>query len=313
MTPGDDTSAPEGGAGGPGRNSNTPAGATNGSAHGDHLALRDLAALEAVRRRLAAWSIRMTTAAASGHPSTCLSASHLITALYFGGVLRYDPAQPKWPERDRFVLSKGHGAPILYAALAERGAFPTEDLMRLRTLGSPLEGHVNARRLPWIEASTGSLGQGLSLGLGMALAARLQERDFRVFVMTGDGEIDEGQVWEAALAASKYAVDNLVAIVDRNGMQQTGASDAVLPLEPLEDKWRAFGWATLAIDGHDWSQVFAALDAAVVMRGRPVAIIAHTVKGYGVSQIMNDLGNKFHGVPLGPEDAERAIQEILFG
>jgi transketolase len=274
---------------------------------------RDLVALEAIRRRLAVWSIRMTTAAESGHASTCLSASHIITALYFGDVMRYDAARPKWPDRDRFVLSKGHGAPILYAALAELGAFPTDDLMTLRQIGSPLEGHVNARKLPWIEASTGSLGQGLSLGLGMALAARLQEREFRTFVLTGDGEINEGQVWEAAMAASKYAVDNLIAIVDRNGMQQTGASDVVLPIEPLEDKWRAFGWATIEIDGHDWAQVFGALDAAMAMRGRPVAIIARTVKGYGVSQIMNDLGNKFHGVPLKPAEAERAIREIMQG
>lgn len=271
---------------------------------------RDTDTLEGIRRRLAVWSIRMTTAAGSGHPSTCLSASHLVTALYFGDVLRYDVARPDWPDRDRFVLSKGHGAPILYAALAERGAFPTARLMDLRTIGSPLEGHPNARRLPWVEASTGSLGQGLSLGLGMALAARVQGRGFRTFVLTGDGEIDEGQVWEAAMAAAKYATDNLVAIVDRNGMQQTGASDAVLPLEPLADKWRAFGWATFEIDGHDWGAIFDALDAAVAVEGRPAVIIARTVKGYGVSQIEADPGNKFHGVPLKPDEAERAIREI---
>lgn len=272
---------------------------------------RDTGALEDIRRRLAVWSIRMTTAAASGHPSTCLSASHLITALYFGDILRYDAARPDWPDRDRFVLSKGHGAPILYAALAERGAFPTADLMDLRKIGSPLEGHPNARRMPWVEASTGSLGQGLSIGLGMALAARLQGRDFRTFVVTGDGEINEGQVWEAAMAAAKYDVDSLVAIVDRNGMQQTGSSDHVLPLDPLVEKWRAFGWETFEIDGHDWGQIFGALDAAIAVRGRPAVIVAHTVKGFGVAQIERDPGNKFHGVPLKPEEAERAIEEIL--
>ncbi len=271
---------------------------------------RDPVALEGIRRRLAVWSIRTTTAAGSGHPSTCLSASHLVAALFFGDVLRYDAARPDWPDRDRFVLSKGHGAPILYAALAELGAFPTERLMELRTIGSPLEGHPNARRLPWVEASTGSLGQGLSLGLGMALAGRVQGRAFRTFVLTGDGELDEGQVWEAAMAAAKYGTDNLVTIVDRNGMQQTGASDMVLPLEPLADKWRAFGWETFEIDGHDWGAIFAALDAAVAVRGRPAVVIARTVKGYGVSQIEADPGNKFHGVPLKADEAERAIREI---
>lgn len=273
----------------------------------------DIAALEAVRRRLAVWSIRMTTAAGSGHPSTCLSASHLVTALFFGGILRYDVARPDAPERDRFILSKGHGAPILYAALAERGAFPVASLMGLRQLGSPLEGHPNARRLPWVEASTGSLGQGLSMGLGMALAARLQGRDFRTFVLTGDGELNEGQIWEAALAAAKHASDNLIAIVDRNRMQQTGDSDQVLPLGPLADKWRAFGWAVIDIDGHDWGQVLGALREACIPRGRPTAVIARTVKGYGVSRMVEDPGNKFHGVPLKPEQADEAIAEILAG
>lgn len=271
----------------------------------------DLDGLEAMRRRLAVWSIRTTTRAGSGHPSTCLSASHLVTALFFGDIMRYDPQQPDWPDRDRFVLSKGHAAPILYAALAERGAFPTEDLMQLRDIDSPLEGHPNMRRLPWAEASTGSLGQGLSIGVGMALAARLQGRDFRVFTLMGDGEVNEGQVWEAAMSADKYALDNLVAIVDRNGYQQTGASDLVLPLQPLPEKWRASGWEVFDIDGHDWGAVTRALRAAVDVRGRPAVIIARTVKGYGVSQFTEDSGNKYHGVPLNEADAERAIEEVL--
>ncbi|MFI0608095.1 MAG: transketolase [Anaerolineae bacterium] len=274
----------------------------------------DTQALEAMRRQLAAWSIRMCARAGSGHPSTCLSASHLLTGLFFGGFLNYDVARPHWPDRDRFVLSKGHGAPILYAALAELGAFPTADLMTLRELGSPLEGHPNARRLPWVEASTGSLGQGLSIGLGMALAARLQGRDFRSWVLMGDGELDEGQVWEAAMAAAKYRTANLTAIVDRNGYQQTGPGDQVLPLEPLADKWAACGWAVLTIDGHDWPAVLEALTLArSAGRDRPLAIIARTVKGFGVQRIVDDPGNKFHGVPLLGDAAEAAVREVLQG
>lgn len=271
----------------------------------------DVEALESMRRKLGAWSVRMTDRSASGHPSTCLSASHLITALFFSDIMRYDVHRPDWPDRDRFVLSKGHAAPILYAALAERGAFPTAELLDLRDIESPLEGHPNARRLPWVEASTGSLGQGLSVGVGMALAARVQARDFRVFVMTGDGELDEGQVWEAAMSAAKYDLDNLVAIVDRNGYQQTGAGDVVMPLEPLAEKWEACGWAVQEIDGHDWDEVLPALREAVATRGKPAVVIAKTLKGYGVRRMVEDPGNKYHGVPLLGEDAERAVEEIL--
>jgi transketolase len=267
---------------------------------------RDIAALEAMRRRLAAWSIRMTTQAESGHPSSSLSASHIVTALYFGGCMALDPADPTDPDRDRFIMSKGHGVPIQYAALAERGYFPTGWLMTLREIGSPLEGHPNMRRVPGIEASTGSLGQGLSIGLGQALAARVTGRSYMVYVLTGDGELNEGQVWEAATAAAKYQVANLVAIVDRNGYQQTGASDDVLPLDPLAAKWQACGWTVREIDGHDWGAVLAALDDARAADG-PFVILARTVKGYGVALIEQDRGNKFHGVPLTPEQAERAI------
>jgi transketolase len=270
----------------------------------------DYAALEGIRRKLAVWSIRSTSLAGSGHPSTCLSASHLITVLFFGEVLRYDPRRPDDPDRDRFVLSKGHAAPILYAALAELGAFPIDDLNQLRDIDSPLEGHPNMRRTPWIEASTGSLGQGLSIGVGMALAGRLQSRDFRVFVMLGDGELNEGQVWEAAMSASKYDLDGLVAIVDRNRYQQMGGSDGILPLHPLPEKWRACGWETFEIDGHDWAAIDRALMSAMAVRGRPAVIIANTIKGYGVRQFMDDPGNKYHGVPLEGADAERAIAEI---
>ncbi len=268
-------------------------------------------ALEAIRRKLAVASIRMTTAAASGHPSTCLSCSHLLTALYFGGVLRIDPARPSAPDRDRFVLSKGHAAPILYAALAEAGVLPWDELMALRTIGSRLEGHPNMRRVPLVEASTGSLGQGLSIGVGMALAGRLADSDRRVWVLLGDGELDEGQVWEAAMAAAKYGLDGLVAIVDRNGYQQMGDADAVMPTGPLAAKWSAFGWRVREIDGHDWPSVLGALDAAGERSGQPTVIVAATQKGHGVRQMLDDPGNKFHGVPLKPDEAERAIAEIL--
>lgn len=269
-----------------------------------------LADLEAVRRRLSVASIRMTTAAESGHPSTCLSCSHIVTALYFAGLMNYDPLRPDAPDRDRFVLSKGHAAPILYAALAEAGILPWDELMDLRTIGSRLEGHPNMRRVPMVEASTGSLGQGLSIGVGMALAGRLAASDRRTFVLLGDGELDEGQVWEAAMAGAKYALDSLVAIVDRNGYQQMGNADAVMPTGPLAAKWQAFGWRTLEVDGHDWPAVIGALRAARERKGRPTVVVAATRKGFGVSQILADPGNKFHGVPLKPADAETAIAEI---
>ncbi|MFN7952067.1 MAG: transketolase [bacterium] len=271
---------------------------------------QDLARLEQIRKRLAIWSIRMTTAAGSGHPSSCLSASHMVTALYFGGFLRLDPKRPDAPERDRFIMSKGHAAPILYAALAEKGVVETSELLNLRKIGNPLEGHPNLRRVPGVEASTGSLGQGLSIGLGIALAQKLAKNDARTYVLTGDGELDEGQVWEAAMTASKYKADNLIAMVDRNHYQQTGHGDVVLPLEPLAAKWQACGWETYEIDGHDWKQVIGALSRASDSRGRPTAILARTVKGYGVTKIVDDPGNKFHGVPLKAQEAEEAIQEI---
>ena len=271
---------------------------------------RDVGQLEQIRKRLAIWSIRMTTAAGNGHPSSCLSASHIVTALYFGGFLRLDPKAPHAPDRDRFIMSKGHAAPILYAALAEKGVFPTDTLMGLRKIGDPLEGHPNVRRVPGVEASTGSLGQGLSIGLGIALSQKLAKNGARTFVLTGDGELDEGQVWEAAMAASKYESDNLVAIVDRNHYQQTGPGDQVLPLEPLAAKWQACGWETYEIDGHDWPQVIGALSRACETKGRPTAIVARTVKGFGVTRIVEDPGNKFHGVPLKAKEADEAIQEI---
>lgn len=250
-----------------------------------------------------------TTAAASGHPSTSLSMVEVLTALYFGGVLRYDPDNPKDPERDRFILSKGHGAPGLYAALAEAGYFPREDLVTLRKLGSPLEGHPNMCRLPGVEASTGSLGQGLSIGVGHALAGRLDQRDYRVYVMVGDGESEEGQVWEAIMYAGNHGVDNLTLIFDRNGYQQTDAVDNIQPLDPLDGKLASHKWQTREIDGHSLEEVHAAFDWARGVSGAPQAILARTIKGKGVA-LLEEAPGKWHGKPLPPDEAEKALEEI---
>jgi transketolase len=249
--------------------------------------------------------IRSTTLAGSGHPTSSLSAVEIAVALYFGGILRYDPKQPKWPARDRFVLSKGHAAPLLYAVLAEAGYFPIRDLDTLRQIGSPLEGHPNYCRLPGVEASTGSLGQGLSIGLGLALAARLGGQPSRVYVVLGDGEIDQGQVWEAAMSAHQFKAGNLVAIIDRNGYQQTGPAKEVLDTDPLPPKWQAFGWSVQDINGHDLPAVLAALQQAQAATDLPSVIIARTIKGYPIIDLLSE--KNYHGKPLTPAEAERAL------
>jgi transketolase len=253
--------------------------------------------------------INSTTIAGSGHPTSSLSGVEIAVALYFGGVLRYDPKNPHWPERDRFILSKGHAAPLLYAVLAEAGYFSRDLLPTLRKLDSPLEGHPNMRRLPGVEASTGSLGQGLSIGLGHALATRLDGYDSRIYVLLGDGEMDEGQVWEAAMAARKFQLDHVVAIVDLNGYQQTGSTAEVLDLRPVPPRWEAFGWFTQEINGHDLNAVLAALKKTEQIKGKPSAIIAHTVKGFPITDVLGSDVNH-HGKPLAPEQAKRAIAEI---
>lgn len=267
-----------------------------------------LDALREKARLLRKHIITMTTAAGSGHPSSSLSAVEVVTALYFGGLMRYDPRNPARPDRDRFILSKGHAAPILYAALAEAGYFPVSELQTLRQIGSRLEGHPNMRVLPGVEASTGSLGQGLSIGVGHALAGRLDGRDYQVYVLIGDGENQEGQVWEAALSAAKYRLGNLVCVVDHNGYQQTGAVADVMPIEPLAEKWRSFGWHTEEIDGNDMEQVLDALRSANAVEGKPAAIIAHTIKGKGVSFVEADF--RYHGRALTPDEAARALKEL---
>jgi transketolase len=251
--------------------------------------------------------VHMLHAAASGHPGGSLSAVEIVTALYFGGLLRYDPRRPDWEDRDRFVLSKGHGVPVQYAAMAEAGYFPVPELRTLRKVDTRLQGHPVLGSLPGIEASTGSLGQGLSIGLGMALAARLDRKDFRVFVLLGDGECQEGQVWEAAMAAGHHRPDNLIAIVDYNKFQLDGAIDDIIGLEPFAAKWEAMGWQTREIDGHDIGQVVDALDWAVGVRA-PTCIIAHTIKGKGVSFMEGD--NAYHGVPPSDDELARALGEL---
>ncbi|MDQ4096106.1 MAG: transketolase, partial [Actinomycetota bacterium] len=243
----------------------------------------DRARQEEIARRLRRDIVAATTKAGSGHPSTSLSMVELVTVLYFGGVLRYDAAEPRHPERDRFILSKGHGAPGLYALLAEAGYFERDELLTLRELGSPLEGHPNMCRLPGVEASTGSLGQGLSIGVGHALGARVDNLDFRVYVMVGDGESQEGQIWEAVMYAGNHGLDNLTLIVDHNGYQQTDAVDRVQPLDPMPPKFEAFGWAAREIDGHSLEDVAMAYEWVNSTTGAPQVIVARTVKGKGVT------------------------------
>ena len=251
--------------------------------------------------------IKMLHAAKSGHPGGSLSEVEIITALFFD-ILKKDPDNPAWEERDRFVLSKGHGVPTLYAALARSGYFPVEELMNLRKLGSPLQGHPDYSRLPAVEASTGSLGQGLSIAIGMALAARQNGLDYHTFCLMGDGESDEGQIWEAALFASHHNLTNLTAIVDYNKFQLDGAIDKILGLEPFESKWKDFGWKTVRIDGHDMKQVVETLRIAYDDDDNNYAIIADTVKGSGVSFMEND--NGYHGVAPDDDELERALKEL---
>ena len=251
--------------------------------------------------------IEMLAESASGHPGGSLSAVELVAALYFGGYLRYDPANPEWPDRDRFILSKGHGVPVQYAALAEAGFLPREELSTLRRIDSRLQGHPVLGATPGIEASTGSLGQGLSIGLGMALAAQADGKAWRVYVLMGDGECQEVQVWEAALFAGFHQPTNLVAIVDYNRYQLDGAIGDILELEPFAAKWEAMRWQVREIDGHDLDQVLDGLDWAVEQR-RPAVLLAHTIKGKGVSFMEGN--NAYHGVAPSEDEGIRALAEL---
>jgi transketolase len=249
----------------------------------------------------------MITAAKSGHPGGSLSAVEIVATLFFD-VLRHDPSNPKWPDRDRFILSKGHACPVLYSAMAETGYTPKELLNTLRQLGSIYQGHPDVRFIPALEASTGSLGEGLSIGIGMALAARLNNSPSRTYVVLGDGESQEGQIWEAAMFAPFHKLDNLVCIVDYNKIQLDGFVKDILDLSPLAEKWKAFGWHAIELDGHSIPALQAAFAEAEATKGKPTVLIANTIKGKGVSFMENN--PKYHGVAPTPQEMELALQEI---
>ncbi|MCO5141659.1 MAG: transketolase [Oligoflexia bacterium] len=271
--------------------------------------------LKEIARDIRVSCIKMIAAAGSGHPGGSLSLAEIVTAFYFR-LLRHDPKNPNWKDRDRFVLSKGHGVPALYAAMAYSGYFPVEQLMTLRQLGSPLQGHPDRARLPGIEASTGSLGQGLSIAQGIALATRIDGSDAMVYCVMGDGEIQEGQVWEAAMSVPMHKLDHVCAIIDWNKGQIDGQVKDVMNIEPIADKWKSFGWNVLEVDGHDLSEIIAAVesakDNAKQKSGKPTLIVADTLKGKGV-KFMEDGKNAWHGSAPNQEQTEAAINELLKG
>lgn len=244
--------------------------------------------------------------AGSGHPGGSLSAVELLVTLYFR-IMKHDPKNPRWEDRDRFFLSKGHAAPLLYAILAQAGYFPVDELMTLRKMGSRLQGHPSLG-LPGVEAPAGSEGIGLSLGVGTALALKLDKRGCRVFVLMGDGEQQEGEVWEAAMTASKYKLDNLTAIIDRNGIQQDGLTEQIMPLEPLAAKWRAFNWNVIEVDGYDYLQLVEAFDLAGSVKNRPTMIVAHTVKGKGISFM--EWSPHYHGTAPSKDRMSDVLSEL---
>ena len=251
--------------------------------------------------------VQMICSAKSGHPGGSLSAADIITALYFDE-MNIDPKNPNMNTRDRFVLSKGHAAPVLYAALAERGYFDKSILTSLRKYGSILQGHPDMKKVPGVDISTGSLGQGLSVANGMALSAKISKEDYRTYVVMGDGELQEGQIWEAAMTAAHYKLDNVCAFVDFNNLQIDGNVDKVMGVAPLDKKWESFGWNVLKIDGHDMKAILEALTSAKEYKGKPTVIIAETTKGKGVSFMENVCG--FHGVAPTLEETVRAVAEL---
>ncbi|HEX3742619.1 MAG TPA: transketolase [Bryobacteraceae bacterium] len=265
--------------------------------------------LQVIARRVRREIVEMIGAAKSGHPGGSLSAVEILVELYFNR-MNIDPKNPKLPDRDRFILSKGHAAPVLYAVMAEAGyeQTPLDKLDTLRKMGSVYQGHPDMRYIPALEASTGSLGEGLSLALGMGFAARMDGRKSRTYVMMGDGEIQEGQVWEAAMAGAFHKLDNVVAIVDYNGIQLDGFVKDIMDVAPLADKWRAFGWHTIELDGHDLHAIDAAFTEAEATKGKPTCLVAHTVKGKGVSFMENN--PKFHGTAPSADEVKLAMQEL---
>jgi transketolase len=263
--------------------------------------------LREIANELRCLVIRMIHLAGSGHPGGALSAADIVATLYFS-VLRIDPTRPDWPDRDRFVLSKGHACPVVYAALAWREFFPAEELWTLRKLGSRLQGHPDMRKTPGIDATTGSLGQGISVACGLALAAKLDRKSYRVYTMVGCGESQEGQVWEAAMSAAHYKLGNLTAIVDYNRLQLDGTLAEIMEIEPLAAKWGAFGWQVLEIDGHNIAEILDALLTAQETKDRPTVIIARTIKGKGVSFMENQV--KWHAGGISGEQYEQALADL---
>lgn len=251
--------------------------------------------------------LKMLTEAGSGHTGGSLSAADIVTALYFYK-MRHNPKDPQWRERDRFILSKGHAAPVLYSALALAGYFDRQLLATLRKLGSPLQGHPCSRKLPGVEISTGSLGQGLSIANGIAMGLKMDGLDARVYCLLGDGEIQEGQVWEAAMTAAHYRLDNLCAFIDNNGLQIDGHCCDVMYIEPIVNKWEAFGWHVIDIDGHDMKAIVDAINEAERVKDKPTMIVARTIKGKGVSFFEGKV--EYHGIAPTPEELEMALEEL---
>jgi transketolase len=270
----------------------------------------NLEELTEIARDLRLDILDMTTKAGSGHPSSSFSAVEILTAIYFGGILNYRPDDPWWQGRDRFIMSKGHAAPLLYAVLSKAGYFDRDLLWDLRQIDSPVQGHPIQGLLPGVEATTGSLGQGLSLGLGHILGSRINQLDYRVYVLLGDGECEAGQIWEAAMAAAHFKAHRLTAILDYNKYQETGPISREMALEPLASKWQSFGWHVREVDGHDITELLTALKAVKEVDEQPSIIIAHTIKGKGVSFVEEDF--TFHGRALNAEQAVEAREEITW-
>lgn len=263
--------------------------------------------LKSLTKKIRRHIVEMTAVAGSGHPGGSLSAVEIVTALYFA-IMRHDPKNPKWPDRDRFILSKGHASPLLYSVLAEAGYFDPKQLVTFRQFGSPLQGHPDHRRLAGVEASTGSLGQGLSKAIGHALARKLDGKDYYTYVLISDGESNEGQIWEAAMMAAHHRVDHLVAVLDFNKYQLDDSTSTICNMEPMDEKWKSFGWDVQVVDGHDIEAVIRAIQKAKQVKGKPAIVIADTIKGKGISFMENN--NHFHGVAPTKEEMEKAFKEL---
>ncbi|MBI5184077.1 MAG: transketolase [Nitrospinae bacterium] len=269
--------------------------------------MKEIKELERIAVQIRIDILKMLTEAGSGHTGGSLSTADILTALFFSK-MRHDPNNPKWEERDIFVLSKGHAVPALYAVLGRCGYFSIDNFLRLRKLGSILQGHPMRGVTPGIDVSTGSLGQGLSQANGIALASKINNKKRRIYVMLGDGEVQEGQIWESAMTASHYKIDNLCAILDNNGLQIDGRVSDIMSIDPLPDKWKAFGWNVIEIDGHKFEEILSSLNEAEKVIGKPTIIIAHTIKGKGVSFMEGKV--EYHGIPPTWDELEKGLKEL---